>query len=262
MDNRIRKMGVSCNNWSIGTPVYGVEYADDTVVMGITSSQLQEFLNLIQVEEPLYGTQLNKDKTQLLSPSNHTAIALQVTECTTVKTTQSIGYLGTEVSWVGTTKTAIRAKKAKAHAAYARIQHVWRSDLCVKAKPEHHNVFSPCSGLERQDYVHHPAPYWYDIVSKQTNCCFKFTPRRQNLQDNDFHWYLQAVPMRHVEIFQYFRGGKGSAWLSYKNLTCTYFYIPLINAMQKKLKCTKEAGEEHSAFAAHQHLGRTQVRAG
>ena len=127
-------MGVSCNNWFIGTSVYGVEYADDTVVMGITSSQLQEFLNVMQVEEPLYGTQLNKDKTQLLIPSDYPAIALQVTECTTVKTTQSIGYFGTEVSRVGTTKTAIRAKTAKAHAAYARLQHVWRSDLCVKAK--------------------------------------------------------------------------------------------------------------------------------
>ena len=134
VDKRLRGMGVPCNNWSIGKPIYDLEYADDTVLMGITSAQLQEFLSVIQVEAMLYGMQLNKDKTQLLVHPDHPAITLQFTDGTPVKTTQSIGYLGTEVSWVDTTKTAISARKAKAHAAYAKLQHVWRSNLCVKAK--------------------------------------------------------------------------------------------------------------------------------
>ena len=53
---------------------------------------------------------------------------------TKVNTVYSAKYLGTQVSWEHTTKHAIEARKIKAHAAYMKLQNLWRSRLCWKAK--------------------------------------------------------------------------------------------------------------------------------
>ena len=45
--------GVPTNTWSVGNPVYDLEYADDTVLLSVTPPQMEEFLRTVQVEASL-----------------------------------------------------------------------------------------------------------------------------------------------------------------------------------------------------------------
>ena len=119
VDNRLRAQGVPCNNWSIGKPVYDLEYADDTALMAVTLEQLQEFLHAVEVEASLYSMMLNKDKTELLvsSPTDPT---ITFANGDPVPRSQEIKYLGTMISWTTPPKTA--------------INHVWCSKLPWKSK--------------------------------------------------------------------------------------------------------------------------------
>ena len=59
VDTRLLAMGVSTNIWSIGKPVYDLEYADDTLLISVTPPQMEESLRTVQVEASLYGMTLN-----------------------------------------------------------------------------------------------------------------------------------------------------------------------------------------------------------
>ena len=50
-----------------------MEYADDTVLMGVTTQQLQSFLHAIQEASSHYGMFLNTEKTYLLVHPDHPA---------------------------------------------------------------------------------------------------------------------------------------------------------------------------------------------
>ena len=54
VDKRLLSMGVPTNTWSVGKPVYDLEYADDTPLLSVTPPQLEEFLRLVQVEASLW----------------------------------------------------------------------------------------------------------------------------------------------------------------------------------------------------------------
>ena len=45
VDKKLLNTGVPCNSWSTGKPVYDMEYADDTVLIGVTTQQLQSFFS-------------------------------------------------------------------------------------------------------------------------------------------------------------------------------------------------------------------------
>ena len=67
VDRRLRTHGIPTNTWSVGKPVYDLEYADDTLLIAVTKPQAEEFLRAIQVESSLYGLSLNFTKTELLT---------------------------------------------------------------------------------------------------------------------------------------------------------------------------------------------------
>ena len=61
VDTRLLMHDTPCNTWSVGKPVYDLEYADDTAQLAIALSQSQKFLHAVEVEATLYNLSLNKD---------------------------------------------------------------------------------------------------------------------------------------------------------------------------------------------------------
>ena len=133
VDTRLHGHGVPMNTWSVGKPIYDLEYADDTLLISVTPPQIQEFLRTIQVEASLHGLILNKDKTELLSVGEEQPKVTFV-DNTPVKVVTAAKYLGSLISWDNPTKTAIKARKDKAVAAYGKLQQLWRSKLSWRVK--------------------------------------------------------------------------------------------------------------------------------
>ena len=63
VDTRLRAHGTPQNTWSIGKPVYDLEYGDHIALMAVLIPQLESFLNAVQVEATLYRLELNTEKT-------------------------------------------------------------------------------------------------------------------------------------------------------------------------------------------------------
>ena len=133
VDLRLLSMGVPTNTWSVGKPIYDLEYADDTLLLSVTPPQLEEFLKTVQVEASLYGMELNLDKTELLEGLEATP-PIYFVNGTRVSEAAQAKYLGSQVSWTKPTKTAIDARKALAHSSYMKLQPLWRSKLNWKTK--------------------------------------------------------------------------------------------------------------------------------
>ena len=126
VDTRLLAMGVSTNTWSIGKPVYDLEYADDTLLISVTPPQMEESLRTVQVEASLFGMTLNFSKTELLQGPEIT-MPIYFVDGTQVTEVDKSKYLGTQVSWSSPSKTAINARKVLAHASYMKLQPLWRS---------------------------------------------------------------------------------------------------------------------------------------
>ena len=134
VDSRLRAHGIPQNTWSIGKPVYDLEYADDTALMAVSIPQLENFLHAVQVEATLYGLRLNTDKTELLVRKDYPAPQLSFVNGDPVPTTQEAKYLGSKITWTTPPKAAIKFRKDKAEAAFSKLYHVWCSKLPWKAK--------------------------------------------------------------------------------------------------------------------------------
>ena len=65
VDKMLLTNGTPCNSWSIGKPAYDMEYADDTVLMGATTSQFNFFCALFRRFHHC-GMFFNADKTYLV----------------------------------------------------------------------------------------------------------------------------------------------------------------------------------------------------
>ena len=134
VDRRLRTHGIPTNTWSVGKPVYDLEYADDTLLIAVTKPQAEEFLRAIQVESSLYGLSLNFTKTELLTHPQALPGNVHYVNGDPVVNSEEAKYLGSQISWLHPSKTAIEARKAKAHVAYLKLQNVWRSRLNIKTK--------------------------------------------------------------------------------------------------------------------------------
>ena len=139
VDARLRTHGIPTKTWSIGKPVYDLEYADDTMLMSVTTSQIQEILCSLQVEATLYT-----ETTEILVHPNAPDPDVRFVDGTKVNTVYCAKYLGTQVAWEHTTKYAMEARKTKAHAAHMKLQNLWRSRLRwrAKARPFHSYLVS------------------------------------------------------------------------------------------------------------------------
>ena len=133
VDTRLMAHGVPCNNWSVGKPVYDLEYADDTALMALTLPQLQEFLRAVEVEASLYNLTLNKEKTELLVRTR-TDPAIHFANGDPVPTTLESKYLGTLISWTTPPKIALKHRIDLANASFSKLHHVWCSKLPWRVK--------------------------------------------------------------------------------------------------------------------------------
>ena len=144
VDDRLITSGVPTNSWSIGKPTYDMEYADDTLLFGVTSEVVEEYLKNVQVEASLYGLQLNLTKTEHLPFPGFAATPLCFSNGEIVPQADKCKYLGTQVSWDDPTKTAINHRLQLAKAAYGKLAPFWRSKvpLAVKLRVFESNVVS------------------------------------------------------------------------------------------------------------------------
>ena len=113
VDTRLRAHGTPQNTWSIGKPIYDLEYADDTALMAVSIPQLESFLHAVPIEATLYGLQLNTDKTELLMHPDHPAPRLNFANGTPVPVTYEAKYLGSKITWTTPPKAAIKSRKEK-----------------------------------------------------------------------------------------------------------------------------------------------------
>ena len=79
--------------------MYDLEYADDTLLMALTTPQLQSMLSALESVAQEYGMKLNHTKTEIPQhpKSNHTA--LKFLDGSTVPTVTQVKYLGSRLSW-------------------------------------------------------------------------------------------------------------------------------------------------------------------
>ncbi|CAE7232485.1 unnamed protein product [Symbiodinium sp. KB8] len=66
MDHNLRTQGAPCNTWSEGRPIYDVEYADDILLLALTTMQMHIFLSAFEQGAAEYGMSLNSTKMELL----------------------------------------------------------------------------------------------------------------------------------------------------------------------------------------------------
>ena len=73
VDWDLLRRGTATNTWSTNRPMYDLEYAADTLLIALTTTQLQSMLQALEMQATLYGMKLNHTKTELLrNPKLHT----------------------------------------------------------------------------------------------------------------------------------------------------------------------------------------------
>ena len=65
-ENRLLRTGTPTNTWSVGKPIFDIEYADDTLLFGITTPQLESMSHALEHEAMVYGLTLNMSKSEHL----------------------------------------------------------------------------------------------------------------------------------------------------------------------------------------------------
>ena len=134
VDQAMLTQGVPGNTWSAGHSIFDLEYADDTLLMSLTTPQLQSILKIIETEASLYGMTLNNSKTELLSHPDHPASPLFFLDGSRVPESEQVKYLGSQVSWVKPFETAFFHRASLAETSYKKLMLVWNSSLTKKAK--------------------------------------------------------------------------------------------------------------------------------
>ena len=125
---------IPTNTWSVGRPVYDIEYADDTLLMGLTTTQIQAFLSSLEEQATLYGMNLNHTKTELLVDPRRVPPRIIFKDGTAVPTTTQIKYLGSMISWSKPFEVAFKHRAALAETAYKKLRVVWNSSLQYREK--------------------------------------------------------------------------------------------------------------------------------
>ena len=132
MDHNLSTQGAPCNTWSEGRPVYDVEYADDTLLLALTTTQMQTFLSALEQGAAESGMSLNSTKTELLVKDQETNSNLVSRDGTQVPTTTHIKYLGSMIAWEQPFEIAFRHRAALAEESYKKLRLVWSSNRSNK----------------------------------------------------------------------------------------------------------------------------------
>ena len=71
VDWQLAAQGVARNTWSVARPTTDIEYADDTLLIARTTTQLTSLLHTLEKHAELHGMHLNSDKTERLIDPKH-----------------------------------------------------------------------------------------------------------------------------------------------------------------------------------------------
>ena len=108
--------------------MYDLEYADDTPLMGMTTTQLQAFLAELEGQSKLYGMHLNQTKTELLVDPRKLSPQIKFSNGTPVPT------LGSMISRIKPFDVAFKHRAGLAESSYKKLRLVWNSSLTYREK--------------------------------------------------------------------------------------------------------------------------------
>ena len=114
--------------------IYDLEYADETLLFGISTQVVEEYLKHLQVEATPYGPLLNLTKTELLRHPKLEAEQIHFANGDPVPITDSSKYLGSQVSWNKPMLRALHHRFSLAKTSFNKLQHLWRSRLNGRIK--------------------------------------------------------------------------------------------------------------------------------
>ena len=97
VDDALLTTGTPMNTWSVAHRHYGLEYADDTLLLALTTPQLQKFLHTVETESALYGMHLNTTKTEVLEDPRFDTPILHFKNGHQVPVSTKVKYLGVHV---------------------------------------------------------------------------------------------------------------------------------------------------------------------
>ena len=134
MDSDLSYHGTPTNTWSVSHSVFEIEYADDTLLLSITTGQLQQFLSALETVSSENGMRLNQDKTELLSHPRLPNPPIYFLNGSAVKTTPQVKYLGSQISWDKSFELAFYHRLGLAEEAYKKLRLIWNSPKSRQSK--------------------------------------------------------------------------------------------------------------------------------
>ena len=115
-ENRLLRTGTPTNTWSVGKPIFDIEYADDTLLFGITTPQLESMLHALEHEAMVYGLTLNMSKSERLIQPGQEGNNIVFRSADPVPTATCSALFGL------------------ASAAYKSLRTLWNSRLPIRVK--------------------------------------------------------------------------------------------------------------------------------
>ena len=134
LDSDLSYLGTPTNTWSVSHSVFDLEYADDTLLLSITTGQLQQLLSALETVSSEYGMRLNQDKTELLSHPRLPNPPIYFLDGSAVKTTPQVKYLGSQISWDKSFELAFYHRLGLAEEAYKKLRLIWNSPKTRQSK--------------------------------------------------------------------------------------------------------------------------------
>ena len=134
VDDALLTAGTPMNTWSVAHPHYDLEYADDTLLLALTTPQLQKFLHTVETESELYGMHLNTTKAEVLEDPRYDTRIMHFKNGCQVPVSTKVKYLGVHVSWTKPFEAAFLHRRALAEEAFKKLRLVWNSSMNFKEK--------------------------------------------------------------------------------------------------------------------------------
>ena len=133
VDAALLSKGVATNTWSVGRPTHDLEYADDTLLISLTTTQMESLLHELETQAELYGMHLNQTKTEVLHDARKFPPKVRFKKGEIVQTTTHVKYLGSLISWERSFDTAFKHRAGIAEFSYKKLRLLWNSSLSRKS---------------------------------------------------------------------------------------------------------------------------------
>jgi hypothetical protein len=120
--------------WTLGSQLDDLDFADDLALLLHTQQQMQEKTNIVAVTSSRLGLNIHKGKSRVLkvNATNTSPITL---EGEALEQVDSFTYLGSILDTQGGTEADVKARINKARVAFMQLKNIWSSrDLSINTK--------------------------------------------------------------------------------------------------------------------------------